>query len=217
MNATIEQINRLGYAFVEFALPMLIQSGVLILILLLVDLMLRKKVRAVFRYWIWMLVLVKLVLPTSLSSPVSVGRWFGDKLVYVGMTPAPVPEPKVDIAPAPTVKVPPVVDIPRLDIPRTETITRAPAVGPAEPTPRYVEPVAAEPISPLSSPVSPSPPATPLSWQGAALLAWLAVLMAMVLLLLQRALFVRRLVAQAGKANRPMKDALAHCRQCMLV
>jgi hypothetical protein len=27
MNATIEQINRLGYAFVEFALPMLIQSG----------------------------------------------------------------------------------------------------------------------------------------------------------------------------------------------
>nr|MBC8394523.1 hypothetical protein [Deltaproteobacteria bacterium] len=115
MSATIEQINRLGYAFVEFALPMLIQSGVLILILLLVDLLLRKKVRAVFRYWIWMLVLVKLLLPTSLSSPVSLGRWFGDELAYVDMTAAP----KVDIAPKPAVEAPPVMDIRRV-----ETTTR---------------------------------------------------------------------------------------------
>jgi beta-lactamase regulating signal transducer with metallopeptidase domain/peroxiredoxin len=206
MNVTIEQINGAGRAFVQFALPMLIQSGVLILILLSVDLLLRKKVRAVFRYWIWMLVLVKLLLPTSLSSPVSLGRWFGDELAYVDMTAASAPEPKVDSTPKPAVEAPPVTDIRHV-----ETITQAPAVAAVEPTARHLEPAATEPISP------PSPAATSLSWQGAALLSWLAVIVAMVLLLLQRALFVRRLVAQAGKANRPMTEALGHCCQRMAV
>jgi hypothetical protein len=73
MNGVLEQINSIGEAFVEFAWPMLVQSSVLIAILLLIDFALRKRVRAVFRYWIWMLVLVKLMLPTSLSSPVGLG------------------------------------------------------------------------------------------------------------------------------------------------
>jgi len=195
MNVTIEQINGAGRAFVEFALPMLIQSGLLILILL-----------SVFRYWMWMLVLVKLLLPTSLSSPVSVGRWFGDELAYVDMTEASAPQPNVDSAPKPAIEAPPVTDIRRV-----ETTTRTPAVAAVETTPRPFEPAAIEPVGP------PPPPARPLSWQGAALLSWLAVLMAMVLLLLQRALFVRRLVAQAGKANRPMTEALGHCCQRMAV
>jgi len=59
---------------------MLIQSSLLIGILLLADTLLRQRVRAVFRYWIWMLVLVKLVLPPSLGSPLSLGTWLGDKL-----------------------------------------------------------------------------------------------------------------------------------------
>ena len=80
MNAIVQTLNTAGRAFVDFAVPMLIQSSLLILILLAVDAVLRKRVRAVFRYWIWMLVLVKLVLPPSLWSPVSVGTWFGDKL-----------------------------------------------------------------------------------------------------------------------------------------
>ena len=86
MNAILEQINSAGYAFVEFAVPMLAQSSVLIVILLLADFLLRKKVRAVFRYCIWMLVLVKLVLPSSLSSPVSFGYWFGDELPSIKVT-----------------------------------------------------------------------------------------------------------------------------------
>jgi len=80
MNAIVQTINTSGRAFAGFAAPMLIQSGLLILILLAVDAVLRKRVRAVFRYWIWMLVLVKLVLPPSLWSPVSLGTWFGDTL-----------------------------------------------------------------------------------------------------------------------------------------
>jgi len=67
MNGVLEQANSIGKAFVGFAGPMLVQSSVLILILLLADWLLRRRVRAVLRYWIWMLVLIKLVLPTSLS------------------------------------------------------------------------------------------------------------------------------------------------------
>jgi hypothetical protein len=80
MNTIVQTLNTAGRAFVGVAVPMLIQASLLILILLAVDGILRKRVRAVFRYWIWTLVLVKLVLPPSLWSPVSVGTWFGDTL-----------------------------------------------------------------------------------------------------------------------------------------
>ena len=77
MEAILEQINSAGKTFIEFAVPMLIQSSVLIIILLGLDLILRKRIRAVFRYWIWMIVLVKLMLPPSLSLPTSPAYWFG--------------------------------------------------------------------------------------------------------------------------------------------
>ena len=80
MNSLITFLNTTGKTFVDFSTPMLIQSSVLIITLVVLDLLLRKKVRAVFRYCIWMLVLVKLVLPTTLSSPTGIGYWFGDKI-----------------------------------------------------------------------------------------------------------------------------------------
>jgi hypothetical protein len=46
MNA-IDTINSLGRAFVGFAWPMLIQSSVLIVIMLILDLLIRRRVRAV--------------------------------------------------------------------------------------------------------------------------------------------------------------------------
>ena len=80
MNGVTEFLNSTGGSFVRFALPMLIQSSVLIVILLGLDFLLRKKVRAVFRYCLWMLVLVKLVLPTTLSSPTGANYWIGGNL-----------------------------------------------------------------------------------------------------------------------------------------
>ena len=67
-------MNSLGKEFVKTAWPMLIQSCVLIAVLFALDFLLQKKVRSVFRYCLWMLVLAKLILPATLSSPVSVGR-----------------------------------------------------------------------------------------------------------------------------------------------
>jgi beta-lactamase regulating signal transducer with metallopeptidase domain/HEAT repeat protein len=75
MNSLIEILNIRGAQFLRAAWPMLWQSSILIALLFAVDFALRKRVRATVRYVLWTLVLVKLVLPTSLSLPTSVGYW----------------------------------------------------------------------------------------------------------------------------------------------
>lgn len=76
MNA-IESLNLWGDRIVTFAVPMLIQSSLLIVVLFVFDLLLRKRMRAVVRYTLWMLLLVKLLLPPSLALPTGLGYWLG--------------------------------------------------------------------------------------------------------------------------------------------
>jgi ankyrin repeat protein/beta-lactamase regulating signal transducer with metallopeptidase domain len=182
MSVILEQINSVGYRFVEFAIPMLVQSSLLILILLFVDLLMRKKVKAGFRYWIWTLVLVKLILPTSLSTPASLGRWFGEELA--------------------------VVDVDQILMPRSTTefaLDRyLPLATPMKPSIESSSPASKPAISPVVSMAR-------ITWQGIVFLAWLVVVVIMALLLLQRTLFVRRLVAQAKKVDDFMNDTLARC------
>ena len=150
MDTIWEHINSIGSAFLDFALPVLVQSGVLIAILLLVEFLLRKKVRAVFRYWLGILVLVQLILPPLHFSRVILGY---------------------------------------LDLGWSTESTQA--IG-------------------LSQ-----PPVAMITWQGVVFLLWLAVVILMGLLLLQRAIFARKLVRQAKEANDLMKDLLLYCCKCM--
>src|SRR5881409_3807946 len=71
---TIEALNQLGGRFAGFALPMFLQSSLLIIVLFALDLSLRKRVRAVFRYG-----LVMLVLPPSFAAPTGVAYWLPEK------------------------------------------------------------------------------------------------------------------------------------------
>ena len=64
-------INQYSDSFIRFAWTMLWQSSLLILILLLLDCLLRKRVKALFRHCLWMLVLAKLLLPVGLALPCS--------------------------------------------------------------------------------------------------------------------------------------------------
>ncbi|MHC4364949.1 MAG: M56 family metallopeptidase, partial [Planctomycetota bacterium] len=200
MNAMLEQINSAGKVFVEFAWPMLAQSGVLIVILLLADFALRKKVRAVFRYWLWMLVLVKLILPTSLSSPVSLGHLFGGELANVrvsDMGPVAQPASLDEVLEQASVKAGPG---PVIETSRKQNIELAGAAT------ESIGPVGAEAMD-ESVPVA----IEPMRWQGVVFLAWLAVVVTMGLLLLQRAIFVRGLVAQAREPNGIMNDVFEFC------
>lgn len=85
LNSTIALLNDWGRACCDFAGRMLLQSSVLIGVLLLADLCLRKRVSARFRYGMWLLVLVKLVLPPSLALPTGAAYWLGR---YLPATPA---------------------------------------------------------------------------------------------------------------------------------
>ncbi|HKS38939.1 MAG TPA: M56 family metallopeptidase, partial [Verrucomicrobiae bacterium] len=78
MNA-IETLNHWGARLLDFALPMLAQSSVLIVALFALDLVLRNRVRAVIRYALWMLVLIKLVLPPSFAAPTGLAYWLPEK------------------------------------------------------------------------------------------------------------------------------------------
>ena len=187
MNAILERINTTGSGFVEFAWPMLLQVSVLVVILLLADLLLRSKVRAVFRYWLWMLVLVKLVLPSTLSSPLSVGSFFGEELKS-------------------------------LDVVTSVKVTESPeVVRLSEPfeMPGQIRPVGPESVAPKATADVGTESAVVVTWQGVVFLVWLAVVAGMGLLLLQRAIFVKGLVAQAKDANTIMNDALEFCRRRM--
>ena len=61
---------------------MLVQVTILVLVLFALELLLRNRVRAVVRYWLWLLVLVKLVLPVGLHTPASL------RLLAAGGAPA---------------------------------------------------------------------------------------------------------------------------------
>jgi len=75
MTSTIETMNRLGEGALHFAWPMLWQSSLLIVLLFGLDWALRKRVTAGVRYCLWLLVLVKLILPPTLSLPTGPAWW----------------------------------------------------------------------------------------------------------------------------------------------
>ncbi len=75
MNASVEMLNRWGDNFLSFAWPMLWQSSLLIIIVFAFDFLTVKKIRASVRYALWMVVLIKLVLPPALALPTSATWW----------------------------------------------------------------------------------------------------------------------------------------------
>src|SRR5437667_9068316 len=92
MNSFIHSLNHVGANFTGFAFSMLVQSSLLIVTLFLLDLVLRKRVRAIVRYALWMLVLLKLVLPPSFAAPTGLAYWLPERKIA---KPSPVTTPPV--------------------------------------------------------------------------------------------------------------------------
>jgi beta-lactamase regulating signal transducer with metallopeptidase domain len=101
MGELVSGLNTAGTAFVALAGSLLIQSSVLIVLLAVLDLLLRRRVKAVVRHWIWLLVLVKLLLPPSLSLPTSLVSWVGSRLPKTALVFL-TPEVVSSVAPAST-------------------------------------------------------------------------------------------------------------------
>jgi len=198
MDSIITFLNTTGKSFVDFSSSMLIQSSVLIIVLLVLDLILRKKVRAVFLYCIWLLVLVKLVLPTTLSAPTGLGYWAGVKVPGIITEKASIPEQTASI-------------LQRIE-PVSETIPSG--IGTAVLPSASTSP---EPTADTSAnfTIAASPATASLSWQSFVFLGWLVVVIAMVLLLIQRMFFVRGLLAKSKNPNDSMVDIFERCRNQM--
>src|SRR5215472_8281879 len=75
MNQCVETVNRWAESFSAFAWPMLWQSSLLIAVILALDLMFARRIRASVRYALWMVVLVKLLLPPALALPTGATWW----------------------------------------------------------------------------------------------------------------------------------------------
>ena len=67
----IEQINTIAEIWWSWMWPMFWQVGVLIVLIAAVELFIKRWVWPQVRYALWLLVLIKLVLPPSLTSPAS--------------------------------------------------------------------------------------------------------------------------------------------------
>ncbi len=193
INECLSGLNDLGSTFSRYAVGAFLQSALLVIVLFGIDLLLRKRVRAVVRYCLWLLVLVKLILPPTLSLPTGIGYWAPSRMPAVaevsdGLTPAIEFEPVTREAP-----------------PRPHS-----ADVPA--------PVESAPVNPVEShsAVAPVPVSlTPITWQAIVLLFWLAGMLAFVALLAQRLRFVRGLVATSTPAEGPLLVSLEACRRQM--
>jgi len=190
INTCITGLNNIGQGFWHYPAGVFIQSSVLIILLLGIDFLLRKRVRAVFRYCVWMLVFVKLILPPTLSLPTGIGYWYGDYLS----------------ADSPILgQVSNVVQLEsgRTLIPQDSGLSiETPQVQPSQ-----TIPVAAAPVT---SAVSSS---TPLTWQAIIFLFWLGGVLVISLSLIQRIRFVRGLIAQSSSAKERLLGILNECRQ----
>ncbi len=188
VNDLITIVNNIGLGFCNHAASIFIQSSILIVLLLVVNFLLRKRVRAVFRYCLWMLLFVKLILPSSLALPTGIGYWLGDYWPSKPPVSAqmPVIEPVTPIAVAPAVA----------------TEAKAPLMAPVEP----IAPTPTVQIQPAEVQLE------PISWQGLVLLGWLVGVLIFSALLVQRARFVKGLLAQAKQANGRLLDLLHRCR-----
>jgi len=212
--------------FCQFHATMLVQSAILVVCLLLLDRVIRRRTRAVVRYGLWLLVLAKLLLPTTLKLPTGIGYWFplqpelnlpadpepdmptipfdgprfvcqkGIQHVEPHVAAAAVPRPYPAPPPTPS---------------RPGTVSKPPESPPtASAAPRPSEPWANAPASPQ--------PAVSRRWRLGLFCGWYVGAVSLLGMLLQRYRQVKRLVAASTPIEEGnVHDALDRCHRDLLM
>jgi len=210
INTCITGLNNIGQGFWNYAAGIFIQASVLIVLLLIIDFLLRKRVRAVFRYCLWMLVFIKLVLPASFTLPTGIGYWLGDYFTSeVSMAKWILQTEEI---------VPTTLNIHQRSIPLEPVVTNETAYQGLIP----LEPVVTnetavidiyQGLIPLEPVVTNETAATGIEleaicWQGLVFLGWLVGMLVLLVLIVKRVCFVRGLIAQSRPANERSLDIL---------
>jgi beta-lactamase regulating signal transducer with metallopeptidase domain len=197
IHAGVTGLNRVGREFCSYAATLFLQVGVLVVILLAVDLLLRQRVRATVRYWIWMLVFLKLVLPPSLSAPTGIGYWCG---THVPPAPAVLRQFPETVAPHPV----------RAEAAAHEE-TRMP------PMPRSDPDAASAGTERVGWVLHPRVTAgfDQLTWPGLVFLLWGTGVVVLGGWVIQRLFFVRKLIVQGQPVESDLLEVLDQCRRRM--
>jgi len=189
INSILVNLNSIGRGFCDYAGSMFVQSSLLIILLLIIDFLLRKRVRAVFRYCVWMLIFIKLIMPPTLSSPTGIGNWAGKYLSVDTFTTKTIPNiTATDVAPV-------ILQEPEIGTMTTE-----------------LEPLQPIPDGALSTPTTVSN-IHRITWQAIAFIIWLVGVSVFSALLIQRLFFVRSLLCQSKPAKGRLLETLNQCRQ----
>lgn len=221
INDLLIVLNNTGSEFCNHALSMFAQSAVLIILLIIIDFMLRKKVRAVFRYCVWMLVFIKLILPPTLSLPTGIGYWCGSSLSPKKIMLKPI----VDSMSTAESIVPDISEDFALSTkPSQARLSQVPSKKAAATTPVMSKDSAisselpqaqlslppSEPVPPIASSLTTLPPIT---WQAIVFLIWLVGVLVFSVLLIQRMFFVLDLIAQSEPSKGRLLETLNQCRR----
>jgi len=124
----LQLLNDLGAPAGHWGRLMLFQSALLVALLLAVDFLLGRRLRSAMRYALWLLVLVKLLLPPSLLLPTGagfwLGRWWAEPVRTAPATTTPTPRLTVTTAEASPVPDPEWIALPPPIAQAPATLTR---------------------------------------------------------------------------------------------
>jgi len=186
----VRGLNEIGSPFCDYAAQVSVQSALLILVLWAIDVLLHRRVRAVYRYCLWMLVLIKLILPPTLSLPTGIGYWWGDQVVAA----IPLSNPIADTGkPGPTNQ-----------LASQELLTSTGELR-IRPVQDSVKDDHTEPSTHLATPS--------LTWQAMFFMLWCVGLFAFLVLFAQRVRFVRGLVIVARPGREELSALLQQCQE----
>ncbi len=201
LSSGVDFLNRYGQSFWDFAGAMLVQVTILVVVLLALELLLRNRVRAVVRYWLWLLVLVKLVLPVGIHSPASIAYWLRPSRLQPEFAPIAVDR-------GPTT---PLVAHPREFATSADELEATSSGAESIPFDGRLEHPGAAPTTQLAPAVQPEREMPHLKWRGALFGLWILGALSLLTLVVRRALCVRRIVSQATPASNELQRQLLDC------
>jgi len=225
MEWTITQLNTMGAAFVGLMWPMLLSSTILIGLVLLVESVLRGRIRAGLRYWLVTCVLAYLTIipllslnppsthwPTGKGALLAVLDAWRSSAAYAQESPA-AEERGSDTRP--TSSTPARHTHAPLSRPTTGQSGVTPAADRTPDPSQTTSGGIGERPRTLGTPAAPNHVGGPLSWQAAIFLCWLAGAAVMGVVLAGRAVAACRRLHRVPAANNLMNDILLYCRKRM--
>ena len=125
-----EPLNNIAQTWWNWQWPMLWQTALLIGIIVVIDLLIRKWAWPQLRYSLWLLVLVKLLLPPGLASSVSVTAPLSEVAKQTIAVPQPSSPSSTSIETTPSPALPTALPMPVIDVPTitTPVIQEAPPI-----------------------------------------------------------------------------------------